>query len=172
MEVEILKASPRLMHVGHLVVAGEPTYIVEVMEEGAGKESQYITVYGVAKGSNPPARDYIMKEITQGYKTTTTLGLLASKMFAPKKSLKREEKAPLFMTDIVYGVDTFTGKHSRGFYERARDTFQYSGGKTKVQFGEPTGVFISLESITWTKVVITPEDILREYESRKDLWYL
>lgn len=172
MEVETLKATPRAMHVGVLVVKKKPVYIVEVMEEGAGVDSQYITVYGVARDSKPPTKDYIIKEETRGFKETTTLGKLASSLFKPKKARVNEVLAPLFMTDIVYGVDTFTGKHSKGFYERASDTFRYSGGKTKVVYGEPTGVFISLESITWTKLVVTPEDILKEYNARKDLWFL
>ena len=172
MEVETLKTTPRIMHVGVLIVKKKPMYIVEVMEEGAGKDSQYITVYGVAKDSNPATKDYIVKEEVKGYKDTTPLGKLASSLFKSKKVRRNEVRAPLFMTDIVHGVDTFTGKHSRGFYERAKDTFMYSGGKTRVKYGETTGVFISLESITWTKIVVTPEDILKEYHARKDLWFL
>lgn len=172
MDVETLKTTPKSMHVGVLIVSKKPMYIVEVIEEGAGLESQYITVYEVEPDSSPPIKAYDRVEVMSGYRTTTPLGALASKLFKSKKKVYKEDKPPLFMADIEYGVDTFTGKHSRGFYEREKDTVKFVNNKVKIVFGEKTGVFVGLDSITWVKLVIAPEDVYREYKARKTLWYL
>lgn len=160
------------MHVGVLTINKQPIYIVEVMEESNMNPMQYATVYAVERDSKPPIKAYDRIVSAQEYKSTTLLGELATKLYKPKRKETKRDKPPLFMTDIIYGKDTFTGKEGRGFYEREKDKTTVQGGKLKVVYGQPTGVFIGLDSIGWTKLVIAPEDVVKEYQARKMLWYL
>lgn len=171
-EIETLRDLPRLIHYGVLTIQKKPLYIVEVMAEKVDIPSQYVTVYAVEPESKPPIKAYERVVKNQGFKETTTLGLLASKLYKPKNKEYKRVKPPLFMTELVYGTDTFTGKYGKGFYEREQDTVKVVNGKPQVIFGEKTGVFIGLDSIGWEKIVVAPDDILEEYLARKRLWYL
>lgn len=172
MEIEKLDSIPRMVYVGTLTVNKKPMYIVEVLEEFQGANPQYVTVYEVEKGSNPPIKAYKRERVTRKYKASTELGKLASMMFKPKVTERKVTNPPLFLTDIVEGQDTFTGKFGRGFYEREKDSITISDGSPKVIHGQSTGVFIGLDSIAWNKITIAPDDILLEYEARKALWYM
>lgn len=172
MKITTIENTPRMTHKGVIYVKKQPIYIIEVMEEGYGLPTQYATLYEVQKDSNPPIRAYKMAKKTVGYKSTTALGRLASKLHAPTTKLIRQEEPPVFMVDIQYGKDTFTGKEGRGFYEREKDVIQVTTEGIKVKHGEPTGVFIALSSVTWGTMTISTEDVMQEYQARKLIWRL
>ena len=180
MELEEL-GMPTKVHTGVLYVNKRPVYIVEVIEE-RGEPAEYVTVYAAhtpktVRGQENSedvtpvkAFDTVKQEIGK-IKDTTVLGKLANKIHKPKYKLKQVVKPPLFMTDILPGVDTFTGKEGRGFYEREKDRVVI-GKEMKVIHGERTGVFIAFDSIVWEKTKVPTNNILADYHARKTLFFL
>lgn len=168
---------PPKIHTGTLYVNRQPEYIVEMVEESDG-ELQYVTVYQAHrprladksdKITSVKAYDRVERQVG-GFIPTTVLGKIASSAFPSKKQIKLEERPPLFMAEIVEGVDTMTGQHGVGFYEREKDEVRMSNDGIKRNHGKRTGVFISLSSITWEKVRVPNEELLEEYFARKFLY--
>lgn len=165
---------PTIIHRGVVNVKNSegksiPTYIVEMIEDESGIE--VVTIWGVYPESSPPRKDFtpVTQEIT--YRTETTLGQLASKLFKPKSKRAFVEKPPLFMTPIVYGTDTFTGKYGKGFHERTPDRIVRNEKAVRIEHGKYTHVFISLESVKWQNPIISAEDLTLRYQANKKLWF-
>lgn len=167
------------LHVGYLKVQKEPHYIVEMVED-QGNPPEFVTVYKphpkqkLNKNEDVlPRKAFTMVEKTvSGYSDSTVLGKLAKRVKEEHKVKEPVENPPIFMTAIVWGVDTFTGKEGWGFYEHEQDITQYKNGKPSIKHGAPTGVFISLDSIIWEKTVLPLGEVLDDYKARKTLLYL
>lgn len=168
---------PPKMHTGTLYVNKQPVYIIDMLEESDGVKD-YVTVYEAHRPrfteqgeevKPTKAYDRVPREIG-AYRPTTVLGKIASKAFPSKKKVTLEERPPLFMAEIVEGIDTMTGKEGLGFYEREKDEVTLNEKGVNRKHGELTGVFISLDSITWEKVRVPSDDIIDEYLARKYLY--
>lgn len=172
MDIELLTLdkTPKIIRRGVLRVAKKPIYIVELIEDDEEVEP-YVVVYDVQPGSNPPEKAFNRKEINKGFKNTTVLGELAKKQFRVKKKYKAVENPPLFMAPIIDGTGTFTQQFGRGFYEREKDVLKLTESGNRVIYGAPTGVFINLSSIDWIKAFIATEDIIKEQNAMRTLWY-
>jgi len=169
---------PTKVHTGVMYVNKKPVYIIEVVEEN-GENAEFVTVYEAHRHKNEedasiPVKAYDVVEKDMNYiKPTTLLGQLASKMVKPNKKRIKITKPPLFMTEIMVGKDTFTGKEGRGFYEREKDEVRITKKEgIGVKRGDRTGVFISLDSIIWEKVRVPTTDLVEEYQARKTLYFL
>lgn len=180
MELDSLD-TPTRIHTGVLYVQKKPIYIIEVVEEH-GNPAEYVTIYDAHQPRTlsredlvditpVKAYDRVEKEIGK-IKDTTILGQLASKINKPTKKIIHITKPPLFMTDIQVGVDTFTGKEGKGFYEREKDVVRITGKGMDIKHGDRTGVFISFDSIVWEKLKIPTDDVLMDYQARKTLFFM
>lgn len=163
------KMPPVIKH-GVMYIMKKPVYIIELIEDG-GTAAEYVTVYEVEQNSKPPIKAYKKTVRQQGFKKTTLLGQLASERFKIADKIEKITNPPLFMATLTYGVDTFSRKEGRGFYEREKDDIIVSAKGVQVQRGDQTGVFINLDSITWEKAYVAPGDILKEFNARKALWF-
>lgn len=166
-----LAETPPKLHKGCLYVDGDPVYIVEMLEDG--NDPTMITIFKVQPKSDPPVKEFKPKLVTPTFSTKTILGRLAAKKYRGKQKAVRviEESPPLFMTPVVYGFDTFTGADGRGFWEREEDKLEVVDGKVTVTRGERTGVFISLDSVTWEKIVIPTGEVLKQWRAQETLFF-
>lgn len=149
-----------------------PFYIIELAEEAG--DVDLARVYAVKKDSNPPMKDFDVQEVKPAYRGGTTLGRIANERLRkqkPKSQRKIIDKPPLFIATIQEGIDTFTGGYGRGFYERAKDEFRNGGGKPVIQYGQNTGVFISLNSVEWEKAYVDASSLVKDYITDKELWF-
>lgn len=148
----------------------KPIYIVERLEDGNYPE--VVKVYDVAKGYDVPVRAFELRTVVKTVNPTSRAGLLASRFVKPRKHRVRVEKPPLYISPIVEGVDTFTGFHGDGFYDKEEDKMYYKEGKRFLEEGGLTGVFITLASIKWSHPVIATSDVVDEYQTLKQMYYL
>ena len=169
MNVFTLKETPTQLRRGTLYAEKQAIYIIEILDDG--NVPLYATVYEVQPNSKPPMKAYQQVGQTFSFKTSTALGRLASKHVKVAPSKKNVELPPLFMAEIVNGTDTFTGKHGTGFWERERDRTQLLKDGVEVIHGDRTGVFIELSSITWEKLIIPTEEVIREVQANKILFF-
>lgn len=154
-------------HRGMLTVNKEPIYIAEYKDK-----YPEIAVYAPMKttidGKDFWDKKFVMDEKPQyRFSEETLLGKLAGKRLGSKnKKLVKKKlyEMPLFVTDIKMGVDTFTGHHGLGFWDRTPDK---SSLKEYVR-GTETGVFICLDSFKWEDIKYTNEDLRETYEEWLD----
>ncbi|USL89341.1 hypothetical protein vBBceHLY2_00065 [Bacillus phage vB_BceH_LY2] len=138
---------------GCLSVAGEPTYIVELVKEY--DTALYACVYEChphpkgTKGLRPRKKAVEVEVKKNVFSNNTVLGQIANKLIPTKVEKKWVESEPIFISPIVVGVSTLTGKKEEGFYERTPDVQRNIGGKLKWVEGEYSGVFVGLSSIVW-----------------------
>lgn len=152
-------------------VVVKPIYIVEYAEEVGGVD--LVSVFGLKANSKMPEKDYEVIIQKQGFKTTTFLGDLASKVKGkdlPEKKVIRT-KPPLFIAPVVTGVNTFTGKTELGFYEREKDRFITTATGAGIEYGENTGVFVGLSSVKWEKTFVNAGDTVQSFVADKLLWF-
>lgn len=164
---------------GCLSVAGEPTYIVELVKEP--DTALYAVVYDVhpqPKGATGvrPKKKAIEVEIKKNvFSNNTVLGQLANKMIPTKVEKKWVEDEPLFISPVVQGVSTLTGKKEEGFYEKEREVKRHVQGGVIWTGGNPTGVFVGLSSVVWFEDYSIPAEsivgaLVRE-QQEKDNFY-
>lgn len=161
--------TPAKLHRGVLYVNKQAVYIVEMLEDG--NQPTLLVAYNVQPNSKPPVKAYSVEKHQSMFKTGTILGRLASEKISLPPKTVREEKPPAFMTPVVYGIDTFSGLDGKGFWEREQDQVRFSEGEIKVVHGERTGVFISLDSILWEKIIIPTEEILKTWRAQETLFF-
>lgn len=167
-----LKDNPPIIKTGTLYIKKKPIYIIEKVENG--EETEYVTVYNVFKeqiDGKSPIKDYRVERRYSEFKGDTPLTKFAKRYYQPKGHNYRVEEPPVFMEPIVWGKNTFTGREGKGFYEREQDRFKKEGDKVVLKKGDRTGIFITLDSITWEKLVVAPKDIYETYEAQKLLWF-
>ncbi|AID17125.1 hypothetical protein QLX41_gp037 [Listeria phage LMTA-94] len=158
---------PSIMRRGILYIRKKPEYIVEYVEE-ASSDTLMVSVFAVQPKSKPPLKAWTLVDKTFQYNTGTTLGLLAKELkHVPKKTEKRENP-PLFIAPALDGVDTFTGRAGKGFYDREPDRATSDG---KIVQGKHTGVFVGFDSITWEKAIVLTEEIASRYLTARAQWY-
>lgn len=173
------KRNHTMIQTGVLYLSKQPYYIIEMVALD-GNPPEFVTVFAAQKPKGKllkgvkqaPIKAYKEEEVIQNeYKETTNLGKLASKKYKPTKKIKRVENDPLFMTDILEGVDTFTEKVGLGFYELTPQTVKYVSKGMVYEKGDPTGVFISLDSIQWSSPKIPVGSLIQEYKAREVLFF-
>lgn len=176
-------STPNLIRRGVLTLTVEeegqkvkkPIYIVELAEENGGG-ADIVSVYGIKANSNVVQKDYEEIIVKAGYKETTELAKVASKVLKARKGgvpQKRElrTKPPLFLAPVVESIGTFTNVVERGFFEREPDRFRMEDGKPYIQYGKNTGVFIGLNSIKWEKAYVNARELADRYITDKELWF-
>lgn len=177
--IHIAETPPKL-HRGVLYINKVPIYILEMLEDGT--DPTYISVYAVQNGSNKedPIKAYRTEKVIKEYSGKTTLGILAQKMLNNTRKenpneqydkVFRTELPPVFMTVVEEGVGTFDNRVGRGFWEREPDSTRIEGDKVKVVRGRRTGVFITLESISWKKIVVPTVEILKQWRAQEVLFF-
>lgn len=145
-----------------------PHYVIDYIVKPY--EDPYYVVYKtkVIGSHYYPIKDYEEKEYKakkQDYKGNTALVEIARKVEEKREEAERARiasdpsykptpipnpviripKPPLYMAVQTYGVDSFSGKRAKGFYERTPDKMIGS----RFEPGEPTGIFVNDEIINW-----------------------
>lgn len=146
---------------GILYVDKKPLYIVRHTDFPGGESA--VGVYGIS------AQDYKQskgKVIHKDWHTVTTRppfkkgsSLLADKalnFFKPE--VHKVEKPAIFTARVINGVGTWDGKRGKGFNEYMPDRLDRQNNRWLQ--GEPTGVFITLDSIKWQDVTQYDSDAL------------
>lgn len=145
----------------------EPIYIAEYKDK-----YPEIAVYAPMKvkldGKEYWDKKYVVDDKVQyRFSEETVLGKIAGNRLGDtnKKVLKKRlYEMPLFVTDIKMGVDTFTGHHGLGFWDRTPDK---STAKEYIR-GTETGVFICLDSFKWEDIKYTNDDLMEAYKEWLD----
>lgn len=147
-----------------------PVYLCEIVEEG--REKRFVSVYKPHSKDAPWTKRYNLVDVKQGVTGTTTLARVAQEVFGPTRTgKKRVEEMPVFVAPLLQGVDTFTGEHGLGFWEREQDRVLINGSKTTVEHGKRTGVFICLTTLEWAEPVVPTGDLVTRSRAQETLWY-
>lgn len=164
-----------------------PVYIVEALEEDYQIDT--VKVYAVKPRSLPPMKNFVEKEVTKGLVPKSVLSRLVNSVATDYVDTKTHnlgkqkiELPPLFIAPTQEGIDTLTGEFGVGFYDRQEDrVVKYSQqersehlaitgeilGEERFQQGDFTGIFITLDSIDWTKEVVAKEDIVDMFRAEE-----
>lgn len=166
---------------GCLSVSGKPTYIVELVKEK--DTSLYACVYDVhphpkgTKGLRPRKKAVEVEIKKNVFSNNTILGQIANKLIPTKIEKKWVEDDVLFISPIVQGISTLTGKQEEGFYEKEREVRRNIQGEFKWTGGEYSGVFIGLSSIDWFEDYSIPaesivEALIKEQQDKDNFYDL
>lgn len=175
----------RLKNLENLDLPAKPIYIVEL--SGGKTKDSMVAVYDAkpeVDNSGQPVLDengnwiayknyYETVEDKQPkYSDKTLIGRLAETFVgAVNKSKNTKHRVrvyykPLYITELIPGINTFTRKEGLGFKDYETELIENVRYKTN-----PTGVFIGLDSIKdWSAPKVRPEDVLehiREDEARE-----
>lgn len=148
------------------IMYNKPIYIVEHLVDPTSFD--VVIVYSIKDNSKPPVKAFDEVKYETQYKGSTSLGALANQVGIKTKRKSIQERPPLFVTPVLQGVDTFTGQEGMGFFEREKDNFRASG---KVIEGAQTGVFITLDSVTWNHTFVPAHNVLSDYLTVRDVWF-
>lgn len=163
------KQVPPYVREGIIFVNKKPEYVVEYIYDESNPRD-YITVYKPESEDNP-VKAYTLVDRTKQFKGTTKLSAIARSRIKPERKVERVVDPPLFMAPIVEGVSTFTGKFGDGFYEREPDQLVAGNNQMRVEKGDYTGVFISLDDIRWGKEYVATKEIIARYKANETLWF-
>lgn len=151
---------------GVYYVDKKPIYIIDLMDEYV---DPYVLVFAVQDDSdveNPTKKWKTETIMPPAFLHTTELSRLANEQTHRNKLTSRKVNVinpPLFMSPVIEGVDTFTQEESQGFNEKSPDK--------ETSDGLPTGVFITLATVRWTRTFI-PQKYLVDYFQRRKINYL
>ena len=140
-------------------------YIVYIEEYG----EEYVLVYRVQDPkADKPTRAHKKISINKTDKLLpggTVLSDSIRRSVGDKYEYKTVYEDPLFASVVVHnGRDTITGKYGKGFFERRPEGKIYSNKGAKQTGGDYTGVFISLETVSWGKSYVPLESVIAEYQ--------
>lgn len=151
-----------------------PMWIIDRVDIHANEH--YVAIYGLDKASikeyhkNDNNYIYLDKEFTYvmhkkvpyGENPVTSLAKKAKGLFDHKNVDGRLKvyKKPIFTTVVTTGEDTFNNQLGLGFYEHEPTVKKVFKGHPYVQVGRPTGVFLSLDRITWFKDFIPKANLV------------
>lgn len=156
---------PPRVRTGVYSVGDKPHYIVELLVAGSG-EPENVTVYeAVADPSGTVGKAYTIDRKTIGFPRRNLLGRKAAEKHPDQVKEKRVTNRPLYMSEVEVGKDTFTEHVGRGFRDRVKVEVMPKG----TSGGTPTGVFITLDSITWKSESILPEHLLMDIKARQQV---
>lgn len=141
-------------------------YVEEYMEE-------YVLVYKIQdKRAEKPTRAYKtipVNKTKQLLPGGTELSDLIRRKVGDKIEYKTVYDEPLFVSVVVPNRrDTLTGKYGKGFFERQPESKNYTEKEVKQKGGDYTGVFITLENISWIKSYVPLESVIAEYQRQKE----
>lgn len=148
------------------ILYNKPIYIVEHVVDPTSFD--VVMVYGVKDNSKPPVKAFDEVVSETKYLKGTPLGQLADVKGIKTKRKSIVERPPLFVTPVFEGVDTFTRQEGLGFFERQKDNFRATG---EIIEGAQTGVFVTLDSVTWNHTFIPANNILSDYLAVRDVWF-
>lgn len=151
----------------------DPLWVVDRVD--IDKDTHYLAVFEIApesikeyhrQGNNYLYLDkrYKFAEYQRtpyGKNPLTKLAKQAKALFDKQHINSRAKlyQKPIFTTVITHGEDTFSHKYGLGFYEHEQSRYQLIRGKKVYVVGNATGVFLSLDRVTWVKDFI-PKDSL------------
>lgn len=84
---------------------------------------------------------------------------IASRFFSKKHYIRKEYEPPLYTTILVNGTDSFTEDYGLGFADYAIKKQGIIGNKITEARPVPTGLFISLESLSFIKSYIPSKEL-------------
>ncbi|MBT9670508.1 hypothetical protein GPK34_00455 [Secundilactobacillus kimchicus] len=156
---------------GVLFLDNKPVwYMVE--HDGDG-ELRYLSVFALAEKSvkrynktkdvNDLQRDFKVTVIEPNpYHGKTPLSKLAAQQYKDthKPIQKVNYRKPIFTTVITTGTDTFSQEFGVGFYEHEPTIHTVVSGKSVQTAGNPTGVFLSLDRVTWIRWAVPTNELL------------
>lgn len=144
-------------------------YIIYVEEYG----EEYVLVYRIQdKKAEKPTRAYKRIPINKTEQILpggTALSNLIREKIGDKIEYKTVYEEPLFVSIVVPNRrDTLTGKYGKGFFERKPENKTYTTKEAKQTGGEYTGVFITIENVSWLKSYVPLESVIAEYQRMKE----
>lgn len=157
---------PPWLKTGVYSVDNKPHYIVELYVDGGGTP-RHVTIYeAVGDDINTAGKAFTVEKKRTGFPKRSLLGKKASDKYPDKVRGSIVVNRPLYMSEVEEGRDTFTEHIGEGFQDRVKVDVMPKG----VSGGEPTGVFITLNSITWLKVsTLLEESIIHDIHARSQV---
>lgn len=116
-------------------------------------DKRSLDTYKISKNLKDLQKAYIQKKVVKkpfGITPRTPLAKLAEDRTEDVKVILHQVRKPLFVAVQHMGKDTFTDNYGLGFNEHTPTVRTMIQGKPVItQAGAPTGVFITLQSISW-----------------------
>lgn len=151
----------------------DPVYIVEYLEKPNGYQADMVTVYEAVKDKHSNIRKsfYVDKQV-HGYKGVTKLGKFANKLYPSTEKVKEITNRPLYVSQVGWGTDSFSGVEGRGFLDREpqKQRLNTKTGEIEHYGGKTSGVFITFDSIEWEHQYVATRDIIDEERNNRYLF--
>lgn len=145
----------------------DPLYIFRQVEQNS---VTWVFAYEVSKEDYKQSDGKIIRKAYRKVNVTKTFGDTVLGRMAQKSPLGREKtivkEAPyIFMSPVIEGRSTLSGKLGKGFFERMPNN-SYIREKDR---GESTNVFIGMEDIDWEEEYhLDMKNLLKEAGAVKD----
>lgn len=159
---------------GVMYIAGSPVYIFEHRMYN-GDDVDYVACFRVDTERYEKSKETIIdkkRHIIKGksFSEDSVLGRIANeKLKKQSRKVYVEYEPAVYVATVEPGVSTLTDKKGLGFYERTADRVDLITGK--MERGDRTGVFISMDDIYWDEATIDTDSLLRSLTQKGDEWY-